>query len=351
MDTAIKNFKSDLYQQLLNEVLASNIKNNKKEIERFLRNRLNLTTPLSKHTNGYWLYRGWDEKESYVKSKENKQKNCKSVYGRQTWLEKINPATNKNYTIIEADFERNSRRPIRKEYWINKGYTEDEAVKLAINTKIQNNKKGSEQSVKSNMRRVTSKRCKEYYTIRGYSVKEATDMVSNNQRLFSKEICIKKYGKLDGLAVWQARQNSWQTTLNAKSTEEKARINRLKLTKGITVSNAEKIILEKIKLTIPTVIHQFTLSHLNKKQYIYDIMANNKIIEYHGDFWHSNPMTYSPDFINPRTKIKAIDKWHNDNKKLQYARARGYDILVIWESDFKKNREETIDKCIQFLTH
>lgn len=350
LDNSIKNIKSDLYQQLLLEVLESNIENNKKIIEQFLRNKLNLATALSRHTNGYWSSRGWSDEESYVKSKENKQKNCKSVYSRQTWLEKINPITGTNYTIEEADFERNSRRPIRKEYWIKKGYSEDESITLASTTKNQNNKKGATTGVDPSIRRATSKRCIEYYTSRGYTTEQATELVSENQKYFSKEICIQQHGEIDGLKIWKKRQEKWQATLNEKLPEEKARINRLKLSKGITVSSAEKIIFAEVKKILPEVEHQFTLCNSNKKQFIYDIRINNKIIEYHGDFWHCNPSKYSSDYINPRTKLKAIDKWNIDSVKLQYARDRGYEVLVVWESDFKKNKEEIIKKCIQFLT-
>ena len=350
LDNAIKNIRADLYQQLLLKVLESNIENNKKIIEQFLRNKLNLVTALSRHTKGYWLARGWSDVESYIKSKENKQKNCKSVYSQQTWLEKINPITGTNYTAKEADFERNSRRPIRKEYWIKKGYSNDESVQLANSTKQQNNKKGSQTEVQDNIRRATSKRCIEYYVARGFTLEESKIMLSKSQKYFSKEICIEKYGEIDGLVIWQKRQSDWQDTLNAKSSEEKSRINRLKLSKGITVSKAEKIILEQIKLSISNVTHQFTLTKENKKQYIYDIMANKKIIEYNGDFWHANPNIYPPNFINPRTKIKAVDKWEIDRIKLQYARDQGYEVLVVWESDFKKNKEEIINQCIQFMT-
>jgi hypothetical protein len=79
-------------------------------------------------------------------------------------------------------------------------------------------------------------------------------------------------------------------------------------------------------------------------------MANKKIIEYNGDFWHANPNIYPPNFINPRTKINAVDKWEIDRIKLQYAQDQGYEVLVVWESDFKKNKEEIIKQCIQFLT-
>ena len=191
--------------------------------------------------------------------------------------------------------------------------------------------------------------CIEYYTSRGFSIDDAQLKIADSQKYFSKEICIEKYGYTIGIATWNERQRTWQSTLNAKTADEKARINRLKLSNGITVSKAEKIILEHIKSVSQNVEHQFTLYETNKKQYVYDIMVNKKIIEYNGDFWHANPIIYSPDWINPRTKLTASEKWFLDNIKIQYAESQGYEVLVSWERDFKNNTEETIKKCIQFL--
>ena len=340
-----------MYQTTLSDVISSNLENNKKVIELYIRSKLGVTSTLSRKTKQYWISRGWSYDEAYIKSKENKQKNTKSVYSREFWLERINPTTGINYTINEADFERNSRRPIRKEYWIKKGYTDQEAQALALESKNNNNKLGAKSSAASTVRNITSKRCTEYYTVRGYSIEEAKILVSEGQKYFSKEICIKKYGEDEGLKIWQDRQNRWQNTLAAKPDEEKSRINRLKMSKGITVSKAEKTILEQLKNIFPTVKHQFTLSDaLNKKQYVYDINVDKKIIEYNGDFWHSNPSKYSSDFTNPRTKLKAIDKWAIDAVKIKYAESQGYKVLVVWESDFKLNKAKVIKECIQFLT-
>lgn len=307
-------------------------------------------TRLSKKSKQYWIDRGWTSNESYVKSKENKPKNCKSVYSKEFWLEKINPATNTYYTVDETDFERNSRRPIRKEYWIKKGYSEGKSIQLANEAKEKNNKKGSKNSVITPFRSVSSRRCIEYYTARGFSTEEAEKLRSNSQKYFSKEICIQKHGESNGTKIWQSRQDAWQATLNAKPAEEKARINRSKLSKGITVSKAEKIITEKLVNLGFEVITQFSIFHENKKQFVYDIMYNNKIIEYNGDFWHSNPAFFKEDYWNPKTKITAGDKWKLDKIKIQAAQDQGYEVLVIWENDFKKSQTETIDKCIQFLT-
>lgn len=351
LDNTIKNIHPIMYQTILSDVISSNQENNKKMIEQYIRSKLDITSNLSRKTKQYWILRGWSHNESYIKAKENKQKNSKSVFSREFWLEKCNPITGINYTIDEADFERNSRRPIRKEYWIKKGHTDQEAQALALDCKNNNNKLGAKSSSASTVRNITSKRCTEYYTVRGYTVEEAKNLISEQQKYFSKEICIRKYGEKKGLEVWRDRQNRWQNTLSAKSDEEKSRINRLKLSKGITISKAEKIILEQIKNIFPSVKHQFTLANTsNKKQYVYDINVEKKIIEYNGDFWHANPSKYSADFINPRTKLKSCEKWELDAIKIKYAESQGYKVLVVWESDFKLNKEKVIKECIQFLT-
>lgn len=352
MNSVIKNLNPKTRDEILNEVISLKNINSKKDIEKFIRNKLGLHTTVARHTQRYWLLRGWSKEESYIKSKENKQSNNKSVYSRDYWLKKVNLDTGNLYTLEEADFERNSRRPIKKEYWSKKGYSDAEAQQLSKEVKIHNNNSGSKKSASSIFRRVTSKRCIEYYVVRGYSETEANKLVSNNQTYFSKDVCIEKYGEERGLKIWQDRQDRWQETLNSKSDEEKARINRLKLSKGISVSLAEKEIIEEVKkihndlLIIP----QFTLSVNNKKQYVYDIASNKKIIEYNGDFWHCNPKKYSADYVNPRTKLTALEKWRLDQEKIQFAQAQGYEVMVVWESDFKTNKEKVLTKCIQFLT-
>lgn len=352
LENVIKNLEPKLFQIMLSEVLGSNIANNKREIEKYVRAKLTLFSSHARHTKQYWILRGWTVNEAYVKSKENKQKNTSSVFSREYWLKKINPVTNQYYTITEADYERNSRRPIRKEYWIKRGYNESDAVRKSKETKFSNNQKGAVQSANSKVRRISSKRCIEFYTTRGYSNAEACLLVSEGQRYFSKKICIEKFGKEKGLKVWQDRQDRWQATLKSKPPEEIARINRLKLTKGITVSKAEYEILSEVKKVNPNleVSHQYTLLDNNKKQYIYDIRVNNKIIEYNGDFWHCNPEKYSPNFVNPRTKLTALDTWMKDQEKINFATNQGYEVLVVWENDFKQNKKETLKKCIQFLT-
>lgn len=185
------------------------------------------------HTKHYWLARGWSEAESYIKSKQYAQKEKISPYSREFWTSKINPDTGKNYTKIEADYERNSRRPIRKEYWIKKGYTEEEAEKLCIDEKNKNNKSGAKKSkeVPLEIRKKVSKRCIEYWLNKGYSLIDAKEELAKQQATFTLGKCIQKYGEVEGKHRWLERQEKWQNTLNLKSDSEKEEINRKKATK------------------------------------------------------------------------------------------------------------------------
>jgi len=352
MDNVIKNLEPNLRELILKEVISSQVLKNKKDIEEYIRSRLGLFSKNARHTRKYWILRGWSSEESYIKSKENKQKNCKSVYSRNFWLEKVNPATNTYYTIEEADYERNSRRPIRKEYWLKKGYSKKESIKLAEETKNSNNKKGAKNNLKSNVRRITSKRCSEYYTARGYSEEEAKELVSKEQKHFSKKICIEKYGHEKGLKIWQDRQNKWQNTLNSKSSEEIARINKLKLFKGGSVSRGELQLYEQLQEEKIPCKKQYAIKKDDTNYYVYDIVLGNKIIEYNGDFWHASPKQYKPDDVVklPNNTTTAKEIWKKDQQKIEFAKHKGYEVLVVWESDFKDNKEEVLTKCIQFLT-
>lgn len=349
LDTVIKNLHPNVYDDIVNEILDLNIRNTKDAVTKFVTNKLKLTGQYKPSSRQYWTLRGWSLLEAYAKSKENKQKNHHSVYSKHYWMSKINPKTNAYYSESEAIYETNVRRPIRKEYWIKKGYTNEEAIQKAIETKDSNNKKGAKTQICTELRRASSKRCIEHYLAKGYNYEESKKMLSNAQKFFSKEICIKKYGEEEGLKIWQNRQDNWQATLNNKTDDEKARINRLKIGNGTSISKAEKMILEQIRPILPEIDHQFTIIKDKKKQYIFDLAYKNKLIEYNGDFWHCNPKIYDKNYIHPRLKLTANEIWQKDAKKTNFAKSYGYEVLVVWEQDFRKNPEEIIKQCIAFL--
>ena len=47
--------------------------------------------------------------------------------------------------------------------------------------------------------------------------------------------------------------------------------------------------------------------------------------------------------------MTAKEKWKKDLTKINYAKENGFEIMVIWESDYKANKNREIQKCIEFL--
>jgi len=73
---------------------------------------------------------------------------------------------------------------------------------------------------------------------------------------------------------------------------------------------------------------------------IFDIFIPkfNLLIEYNGDYWHCNPIKYSYDYINKKKNKTAGEIWEYDKNKLYLAKNKGYNCVVVWETDYKKNK-------------
>jgi len=72
------------------------------------------------------------------------------------------------------------------------------------------------------------------------------------------------------------------------------------------------------------------------------INSTNLIIECNGDFWHANPKLYKETdifntFTGPRT---AKEIWESDRIRSEHIKSFGYNILVIWESDYNSDIEK-----------
>jgi len=82
-----------------------------------------------------------------------------------------------------------------------------------------------------------------------------------------------------------------------------------------------------------------------------DFKCGNKIIEFNGDFWHANPKQYKKNEIltHPNNHVIAEELWDNDKKRIDWLESHGYEVLIIWESDYKKDKEQIINICINFI--
>ena len=346
LDHRIKNLEPSLRNETFTRLMEHDFsKMGTKRGEKVARALLSIPK-LGSGCKRYWLARGWDSLQAEINAKENmkiinKSANRSSPYSILFWTKKINPNTNLNYTIAEAEQERNSRRPIRKEYWIAKGHDEAAAIELAQNQKSKNNRAGAMGSKDRSPERVRahSHRTVDYWVLRGFSEAEAASKVSAAQKLFSLDICILKYGEVEGRKIWSDRQKQWLNSLKASG-----------LHGGY--SKVSMTLFTKLSKKMPDI--QFGVNEavitISGLSYTVDCLYQNnkRIIEFFGDYWHANPSKFSAgDMI--KSKV-AENIWKRDETKLKALVDAGYQVLVVWESEYNMDKQGTIDKCIAFLT-
>ena len=186
----------------------------------------------------------------------------------------------------------------------------------------------------------------EYYLNKGYSFDESIEMLKERQNTFTLEKCIDKYGEELGYKKFIDRQTKWKHSLQKAFNH-----NGSKYTQSAISNNMIKELCDILKIDVP--ISELCLINNNKNRikthYFYDFYYNDKIIEFNGDYWHCNPNTWKPDTINKSLKLTAQEVWNKDNDKKICAESNGYKVLVIWEFDYKQNKEAIIKKCIDFL--
>ena len=109
------------------------------------------------------------------------------------------------------------------------------------------------------------------------------------------------------------------------------------------IDNFENIINEKIEYCYKT--NQYWLwSEFTNSYMFYDMVdtKRKKVIEFNGDFWHANPELYEKnDGIFSKT---AENIWEYDKRKKQEMADRGYDVRIVWEGEYKKNKEKVLNE-------
>jgi hypothetical protein len=191
----------------------------------------------------------------------------------------------------------------------------------------------------------------DYWVNKGFSEEEAEKKLKERQLTFTLEKCVEKYGDEKGREVYTDRQKKWQNSLNSNG--------NLKQGYSRASQNLFYSLLQYYKVDDTIGVYFATKNQeyrLDKKEgglWIYDFvdLPNKKIIEYNGDEYHANPKLFeSGDFPHPfRKNITAQDIWNKDIKKIEIANENGFEVLTIWDSEYRKNKDIVIEKCKLFL--
>lgn len=229
-------------------------------------------------------------------------------------------------------------------YWLNKGYTEEEAKKMIKNKRNIASRNGVNTRRKNNNYKNESPLSLIYWCSRGHSLDEAellrrpylnkckntlpryieTHGKELGIKLFNtasksrKEKLISKYGSL--VVGSYVSKESLKILIKLYKKIRKGGIGRNDVVWGI--SNNKEFVLTDFE---------------NDKSYFYDFVVKSKkvIVEYNNSFWHPREDKEWRSFLNYDETLKR------DNLKKELAIKRGYKIYYIWEDD---NLEEKIDE-------
>lgn len=85
--------------------------------------------------------------------------------------------------------------------------------------------------------------------------------------------------------------------------------------------------------------------------YYYDFVdtKRKKCIEFNGNYYHANPLMYESEYYNKRMKMHAKEIWNKDSVKNNFIKDKGFDLLIIWESELKESKDLVLSKMRNFL--
>lgn len=270
---------------------------------------------------------------------KNSGKHMKQERYKKMFSEKIKGEKNPNHKSKTTELERKSRSPFSKEFI---KYKDIDNVEEYIS-------EFAKEAIKDRVHPTT----KEYYLNKGYSNEDSEKMLSNRQSTFSKDICVDKYGEEEGLRIWVDRQERWQKSLLDNGN---VKCGYSKISQDLFNEIIKYYIIEDIPYVYYAIKNkEYYISRKNFGFFSYDFTDINKmkIIEYNGDQYHANPDIFGPnDYPHPYYKESgptSNEIWKRDKLKIDLAKSEGFDVLVIWDSEYRKDKNKTIEKCLKFL--
>jgi very-short-patch-repair endonuclease len=109
--------------------------------------------------------------------------------------------------------------------------------------------------------------------------------------------------------------------------------------------------LDDINQCITHILGKELMIKNDKRHYLLDftLVLKKKCIEFNGDYFHCNPASFKETFYNSRIKKFAKDIWQADEIKKQAILSCGLELLIVWENDYRKNPQEIVQKCLNFI--
>ena len=125
--------------------------------------------------------------------------------------------------------------------------------------------------------------------------------------------------------------------------------NAYALAKHTSLSKPQKELIEYLKNnTKYTIFYDFPIYNKEGKLYKIDIYIKelNQVIEFNGTYWHADPRFYKEDFFIKKKQKFSKQIWEEDQKRLKDLADMGYKVKVIWEYDYRMNKNNILTELV-----
>lgn len=209
--------------------------------------------------------------------------------------------------------------PSEIKHWTKKGYSEEQAIeKVAEFQRIQ--------SLKGNNELTRAKRSEKNT---GDKNPMSLDSISKREGVTIAEA--------HALTPCYGRTGEQHPMFGKKHTDEAL----LKISSAHHLSNpdyrskSERAVAEYCS-TLSDIQHNVSVTRWNV-----DVKFTCKrlIVEFFGDYWHMNPNKFTSTAVHNLMQKSAVEIWERDARKLKELDELGYTVVVIWESDWRFNKE------------
>ena len=323
-----------------------------------------------------------------------KSKNTISPFDIKFWLNKTSDI-NEADTLYQEFLNKHKNKMksashFTKEYWINKGYSEKESINIISKNSCHDleffiNKYGKEDGTNrynevckkigysGSLQKLLDNNASENEIIEFKKRKDTLSLQSfikrygkedgtkryelyNSRRGLTRDLFVIKYGEHHG----NLRFNSWKNScshdleffINKYGKEDGTnRYNDWVIKATACLTSYSKTSIELFELLDETILRDsyYGETEFRVDKYFVDFKYKNKIIEFYGDFWHCNPLQYNKDYFHPILNLYSEEVWDKDSKRLDYIKSKGYEVYIVWESDFIKNKDKVLYNIIKYL--
>jgi hypothetical protein len=242
-----------------------------------------------------------------------------------------------------------------------------EKIKFTLKRFIdKHGKKKGELFFKERLKKLHYGNSKECY-IKKYGEIEGLRLFKESKDNTSLSSYIKRYGEIEGISRYNTfiekckRNNTLDAYIEKYGKDEGViRYDKWVNTSALGISSYSPVSQELFEI-IDNKEDNIYYAKKNKEfgrysengYYFYDYVDLNrkKIIEFNGDIFHGNPFIFKKeDRPNPfDKKITCEDIWKYDEKKINFIKNEGFEVLTIWERDYRINKDEIVKKCKKFL--